>query len=47
MFYFYYRDVDKVEDLMESIQDQKDLQDAMAEAISRPGQDMFDDVCCD
>ena len=30
--------------MMESIQEQKDLQDTISEAISRPGMEMFDDV---
>lgn len=36
-------DADKVEDLMDSIQEQKDMQDAISEAISKPGMEMFDD----
>lgn len=36
-------DADKVDDIMDEIQEQKDIHDAISEAISRPGQDMFDD----
>jgi hypothetical protein len=35
--------VDKVEDVMAELEDQKDIQDAMSEAISRPCQDIFED----
>ena len=38
------RDADKVDDLLDSIQEQKDLHDTIAEAISKPGQDAYDDV---
>ena len=36
-------DADKVDDLLDSIQEQKEIHDTISEAISRPGQDMFDD----
>lgn len=38
-------DEDAVDDLLQSIQEQQDVHNAISEAISRPGQDMFDDVC--
>jgi charged multivesicular body protein 4 len=36
-------DADKVDDMMEDIQEEKDIHDSISEAISRPGQDLFDD----
>lgn len=36
-------DADKVDDLLESIQEQKEIHDTIAEAVARPGQEMFDD----
>lgn len=36
-------DADKVDEIMDDIQEEKDVHDAISEAISRPGQDMFDD----
>lgn len=36
-------DADKVDDIMDEIQEEKDVHDAISEAISRPGQDMFND----
>mmetsp|Transcript_15487 Transcript_15487/g.14018 ORF Transcript_15487/g.14018 Transcript_15487/m.14018 type:complete len:222 (-) Transcript_15487:55-720(-) len=36
-------DVDKVEDLLDSIKEQNDIHETIADAISRPGQEMFDD----
>ena len=36
-------DADKVDDIMDSIQEEKDVHDQISEAISRPGQDLFDD----
>jgi charged multivesicular body protein 4 len=36
-------DADKVDDIMDEIQEEKDVHDAISEAISRPGQDMFSD----
>jgi charged multivesicular body protein 4A/B len=36
-------DSDKVDDMMDEIQEEKDIHDAISEAISRPGQDLFDD----
>lgn len=38
------RDADKVDDLLDSIQEQKEIHDTISEAISRPGNEMFDDV---
>lgn len=31
-------DADKVDDMMEEIQEEKDIHDSISEAISRPGQ---------
>jgi charged multivesicular body protein 4 len=36
-------DSDKVDDIMDEIQEEKDIHDSISEAISRPGQDMFND----
>lgn len=36
-------DADKVDDIMDEIQDEKDIHDSISEAISRPGQDLFND----
>lgn len=36
-------DADAIEDIMDDIQEEKDTHDAIAEAISRPALDMFDD----
>lgn len=36
-------DADKVDEMMDDIQEEKDIHDAIADAISRPGQDMFND----
>lgn len=36
-------DADKVDDIMDEIQEEKDIHDSISEAISRPGQDMFND----
>jgi len=36
-------DVDKVDEMMDEIQDEKDIHDSISEAISRPGQDLFND----
>lgn len=36
-------DADKVDEIMDDIQEEKDVHDAISEAISRPGQDMFND----
>eukprot|EP01034_Spumella_vulgaris_P024038 gene24038-30335_t len=36
-------DADKVEDMMDEIQEEKDIHDQISEAISRPGQDLFND----
>jgi hypothetical protein len=44
-FQFYYNsDSDKVDDMMDAMQEERDIHDAISEAISRPAQDMFDDV---
>jgi len=42
--FFPHRNADKVEDILDEIQEQKDLHDTISDAIARPGQDMFDDV---
>lgn len=36
-------DADKVDEMMDEIQDEKDIHDSISEAISRPGQDLFND----
>lgn len=36
-------DAEKVEEIMDDIQEEKDIHDAISEAISRPGQDLFND----
>lgn len=36
-------DSDKVDDIMDEIQEEKDIHDSISEAISRPGQDLFND----
>lgn len=36
-------DADKVDEMMDEIQEEKDIHDSIAEAISRPGQDLFND----
>lgn len=36
-------DADKVDEMMDDIQEEKDIHDAIADAISRPGKDLFDD----
>jgi charged multivesicular body protein 4A/B len=36
-------DADKVDEMMDDIQEEKDIHDAIADAISRPGQDLFND----
>lgn len=36
-------DADQVDDVMDDIQEEKDIYESISEAISRPGQDMFDD----
>mmetsp|Transcript_16514 Transcript_16514/g.33003 ORF Transcript_16514/g.33003 Transcript_16514/m.33003 type:complete len:232 (-) Transcript_16514:158-853(-) len=36
-------DADKVDEIMDDIQEEKDIHDSISEAISRPGQDLFDD----
>jgi charged multivesicular body protein 4 len=36
-------DADKVDEIMDEIQEEKDIHDSIAEAISRPGQDLFND----
>lgn len=37
-------DAGTVDDIMDDIQEEKDLADQISEAISRPGQDLFEDV---
>lgn len=36
-------DADKVDDIMDEIEEEKDIHNAISEAISRPGQDLFND----
>jgi charged multivesicular body protein 4 len=36
-------DADKVDEIMDDLQEEKDVHDAISEAISRPGQEMFND----
>jgi charged multivesicular body protein 4A/B len=36
-------DADKVDDIMDELQEEKDIQDAISEAITRPGQELFND----
>lgn len=36
-------DADKVEDLMDEMQEEKEIHDAIADAIAKPASDMFDD----
>jgi charged multivesicular body protein 4 len=36
-------DADKVEDMMDEIQEERDIHDQISDAISRPGQDLFND----
>lgn len=36
-------DAEKVDEMMDEIQDEKDIHDSISEAISRPGQDLFND----
>jgi len=36
-------DADKVEDIMENLQEERDIFDQISDAISRPGQELFDD----
>jgi charged multivesicular body protein 4 len=36
-------DADKVEEIMEDIEEEKDIHNSISEAISRPGRDIFDD----
>jgi charged multivesicular body protein 4 len=36
-------DADQVDDIMDDIQEEKDIYESISEAISRPGQDMFND----
>ena len=37
-------DADTVEDMLDSLQEEKDIHDQIADVISRPGTEMFDDV---
>lgn len=37
-------DANRVDKIMDAIEEERDLADQIAEAITRPGQDMFDDV---
>lgn len=36
-------DADKVDDIMDELAEEKEIQDAISDAISRPGQEMFND----
>jgi len=44
LFSIFRRDADKVDDIMEEIEEAKDVQDRITEAITRPAQEIFDDV---
>ena len=37
-------DADKIDELMDDMEEEKDTADQISEAISRPAQDLFDDV---
>ena len=37
-------DAEKVQDMMDDIQEEAQLHNEIADAISRPGQDLYDDV---
>lgn len=38
------RDADVVEEMLDNLQEEKDIHDQIADVISRPGTEMFDDV---
>lgn len=38
------RSAERVDDIMEKVEDEQDLMNQISEAISRPAEDMFDDV---
>jgi hypothetical protein len=38
------RSAERVDDIMEKVEDEQDLMNQISEAISRPADDMFDDV---
>lgn len=40
-------DADRVDQMMDDMEEEKDVADQISEAISRPAQDMFDDVSYD
>ena len=40
----FFSDADAVEDMLDSLQEEKDIHDQIADVISRPGTEMFDDV---
>ena len=44
LFSIFRRDADKVDDIMEEIEEAKDVQDRITEAITRHAQEIFDDV---
>lgn len=50
MFYLHFvnthicSDAGTVDDIMDDIQEEKDIADQISEAISRPGQELFEDV---
>jgi hypothetical protein len=37
-------DADVVEDMLDNLQEERDIHDQIADVISRPGTEMFDDV---
>ncbi len=42
--YAFSSDADAVEDMMDNMQEEREIHDQIADAISRPGNEMFDDV---
>lgn len=39
-----FRDIDKIDDMMQDIAEQQDLAQEISDAISRPASDTFDEV---
>ncbi len=40
----FFRNADTVEDMLDNLQEEKEIHDQIADVISRPGNEMFDDV---
>jgi hypothetical protein len=40
------RQPEKIDDIMDNMEDQKDLSNQISEALTRNTEDMFDDVSC-